>query len=129
MREIKYRAWDKEKKQMVPVSDISFGDDGSALTVVFQPAPKGEYYRGLVNGENGILMQYTGLKDKNGQEIYEGDIILTGDAKWRVAWHRHENGMDGWMVQDNKIHHWYEIDKSILAGEVIGNTYERGGKR
>ena len=70
MRPIKFRAWDKQRKIMSLVSTISFGDDGSALTISFNQAnnktnqPR-EYYMGLVHGENGILMQFTGLKDKN----------------------------------------------------------------
>ncbi len=61
---------------MLPVTDISFGDDGSALTVIFQTAPKGKYYRGLVHGENGILMQYIGLQDREGVGIFEGGLLL-----------------------------------------------------
>jgi len=73
---IKYRVWDKTRKKMSPVATIHFRDDGSALTIMIDPAPKGPHID-LVEGENAVLMQFTGLLDKNGCEIYEGDILFS----------------------------------------------------
>lgn len=64
MREIKFRAWDKENETMVYPKGILF--DGR---VVFFSCGALEPFEGYE------LMQYTGLKDKNGMEVYEGDII------------------------------------------------------
>lgn len=64
MREIKFRAWDGRR---MTLSGIAFSNSTGLMTV---PAED-------------ILMQYTGLKDKNGTEIYEGDIlqhITTGES-------------------------------------------------
>ena len=62
MREIKFRCW--YDNQMHKVQDISFRHKNINL-----------FGADIINFEDGILMQYTGLKDKNGVEIYEGDII------------------------------------------------------
>ena len=64
MREIKFRAWDKEKKTMLNwLSDMEAIKDA-------MPYDCGDEWT-----ENCILMQYTGLKDKNGKEIYENDVV------------------------------------------------------
>lgn len=66
-REIKFRAWRGNK--MVQVDQITMGENtwicngGIGISIPFQPSIP--------------LMQYTGLKDKNGKEIYEGDIVKT----------------------------------------------------
>lgn len=122
MRELKFRAWDKYKKQMSPVCDISFGDDGRALTIVFQTSPKGKYYHGLVDGENGVLMQFTGLRDKTDKEIYEGDILELRatyyDTRRDVV--VYDLDMHGFMVDGRYLHDFGKY----WSIEVIGNIYE-----
>jgi uncharacterized phage protein (TIGR01671 family) len=64
MREIKFRAWQDNKMVYQPMSG------NYALT----------RFAGFLY-EDAIVMQYTGLEDKNGKEIYEGDIIFNDDRK------------------------------------------------
>ena len=125
MREIKFRAWDTKNKEMV--DDPPALDDYGGLNDVIECLMKFEiecYEEGPF-----ILMQYTGLKDKNGTEIYEGDIIeynyshkgtyincstsenkkFTGLVEWNRG--RFESGMceigdKGWKI------------------EIVGNIYE-----
>ena len=65
MREIKFRAWLKETKEMVEVDDIRFSEP---LMINTTSAWRLE--------DEIVLLQYTGLRDKNGREIYEGDIVV-----------------------------------------------------
>ena len=71
MREIKFRVWDTETSNMLyPWTAIDRGHHS------FGVSPDGLLYYNLQSGWGSReIMQYTGLKDKNGKEIYEGDII------------------------------------------------------
>ena len=117
MREIKFRAWDTENNEMCQI-DAVFLDDGdvegrrpSGGAAVLE---KGEY----------TLMQYTGLKDRNGVEIYEGDIFDNGRVKGVVVWDN--NGY--WTVNVINDKKWVpEHYRLVTYGdnyEVIGNIHE-----
>ena len=73
MREIKFRSWYDDKMQVNPTFTFyNHGAKGNAVMLVDE-------------WEDRVIMQYTGLKDKNGVEIYEGDILEFTD-KWE--WYR-----------------------------------------
>ena len=116
MREIKFRVFDKDYKKMHIV-----GKDGHDSLTCWDG--KIQYYNlqnGEGSGEHGsyILMQYTGLTDKNGKEIYEGDIVecfVNGNSY--VSF---KGGAYG-LIFDYSF-----IPFSDVYGEmkVIGNIYE-----
>src|ERR1035437_2744061 len=106
MREIKFRAWDKEKKELWSWEDMAL------VTFI-----------GVTQDPRMTLMQYTGLKDKNGKEIYEGDIV-SGYANPSVVVIEPDIGFGTRLP--NKL--WNGLLKtwinSSVGCEVIGNIYE-----
>lgn len=105
MRTIKFRAWNKDKKKFVKVM---IREDGR----VYNPNHPSDWK------ETPIIIQFTGLEDKKGKEIYEGDIIQVGEYKFRIY-----HGQFGWCVQ-NQNGTVDDLDMSIINGEIIGNIYE-----
>lgn len=71
MREIKFRAWNKDSKKMYKIGQITL-EEG---TWNYEPDNREYIGMSIPYQPSFVLMQYTGLKDKNEKEIYEGDII------------------------------------------------------
>jgi uncharacterized phage protein (TIGR01671 family) len=145
-RELKFRAWDNDLKQMV--SDNAYIEmDGSGLVAIYDE----EDSDWITDISNYTIMQYTGLKDKLGKEIYEGDIIaeMIDDGLYHdspllyiVVFGKYESNIGfgdnnschdytqvyiGWHIKPIKKLFSDGETNSFTSGEdfkIIGNIYE-----
>ena len=124
-REIKFRAWDKIEHQML-FSGIDY--QLRLISHICQDEFADESVIGFsrLDWDRFDLMQYTGLHDKNGKEIYEGDIWLMNGIKSQPMIVCFDNGKfiskstwGEYLKRDDGYTYWDFID-----GEVIGNIYE-----
>lgn len=125
----KFRAWDKQECEFVPyLRNIVLKHDGTIEGIEYEMPHEGIVYNDISYFE---LMQSTGLKDKNGVEIFEGDIlkVFIFDGKGPHAKVIFKNGMFG--IEDDMFGYGYDKGLytlnqiiSIRDAEVIGNKYQ-----
>ena len=109
-RDFRFRAWDKKEEKMI--YDIEIECDGLGL-----------YFIDYLYDKTYEVMQYIGLKDKNGEMVFDGDIVLIGDNKapFKIIY-----------CEDQACFNFVSLDKLSLCllnfdnntMEVIGNIYE-----
>jgi len=123
MREIKFRIWNNENKEMLYLgtpfenpklyylSDVN----GDSLKLIFRRGNHGELSRIIKDFR---LMQYTGIRDKTGKEIYEGDIVKYWGGTAPIVYY--ESGFYIKYTGED----YYSIQYESSSLQVIGNIYD-----
>lgn len=146
-RKAKFRAWDSVHNRMI-YSDKHLGympfDDNCFCNYDFNISKRGAYcfayddYNDEITNETDLpIMMWTGLKDKNGVEIYENDIIdihqtVNGYNQFVIQYDNYKFSARYYNQKTKQILGWYqynldelfEINESEKEIEVIGNIYE-----
>jgi uncharacterized phage protein (TIGR01671 family) len=129
----KFRVWDKENKCLLyPIRYSNFAIvNGTVVKIESYPTANSAYLGKRIAWEfdNAVIMQCTGLKDKNGKLIYEGDIFKYKDEVYglcigKIEW---DNAHYEFQYYTGEKYGWFShilCLKHIKNIEVIGNIYE-----
>ena len=120
---LKFRAWDKHSQKMFANDELLiwnnnvYANDSKKLTC--------NNLKGW-SIDDEYLMQSTGLRDKNGKEIFEGDILDYKGRKALVRWHGSYASFIYRFVDElqNRKTEWKPLYLAYMKCEIIGNIYE-----
>lgn len=126
MREIKFRAWDKENNKWANMNLDVWGEwQGAGMVQIYKEGEPDIFEH--VSDDRYIWQQYTGLKDKNKKPIFEGDIVKYDIHGWGISQHQKGIGRIVYCgsqfrmnIGGNELDCW----RSVEDFEVIGNVWE-----
>jgi len=126
----RFRIWLKKKKKMVATDDlvnISFEDEEICVqTLYFEEGLISERDLDYYEFDEIEFIQPTGVKDKNGKEIFEGDIVDYKGRKAVIKWHGSYASFIYRFVDElqERVSEWHPLFLAYYHFEVIGNIYK-----
>ena len=131
----RFRAWNKATKEMYGADDIiaiNFEEKEICVqTIYFEQGLPDSRDLGYYDFDDIVLMQSTGMRDKNDREIFEGDVVTDGHTIGDIKNHQ---TLGFYMVDDNGVERWFSdnaaiedfdeyIETAARIIEIIGNIY------
>jgi len=103
-RKLKFKAWNTETKLLMRLNSI-------------------ENIRGELMEQKHILLQFTGLYDQEGDELYDMDVLLKGSEKLIISWNTDTNGLRIYLM-DNPEQTFTNLQQIALQARKLGNFFE-----
>lgn len=115
---LRFRAWLKKDKEMIDVEEIHFKN--GELDFI------GDAITWMCKNNDFVLMQSTGLRDKNGKEIFEGDIVDYNGRNAVIKWHGSYASFIYMFVDElrERNQEWDPLYLSYFHFQVVGNKFE-----